>query len=46
MTYQFVDGHTVDLGDELFFFKITPDLLELVKDVVKKQHQIEDPFTI
>lgn len=52
-TYQFVDGHTVDLGDvfELFFFKITPDLLELVKDVascpdVKKQPQIEDSVTI
>jgi hypothetical protein len=50
--YHFIDGHTVDLGDvfELLFFKITPDLLEMIKDVVtfpdvKKQIQIEDPVT-
>jgi hypothetical protein len=50
--YHFIDGRPIDLGNvfELFFFKITPDLLELIKDIVslpdvKAQLQVEDPVT-
>jgi hypothetical protein len=50
VTYDFIDGQSVQYGDfsKLLFFDITPDMLEVINEIVdspdvSKHAQIIDP---